>query len=494
MVKLELTLRCTLAICVCVTALLNAGCASLDARSTAQYASDPALRDCATWYEKLDVTVDAANVRDGGEARVAGFPHLRVNRFLASFRNAVNNDSLAATWLAAMLALDRDARNAEISNLPNEALSMLGSSKEELLRQKKRCSNTLANADKANVRAIAARAVVPDDYASAQRILGLYAITRIPFFSGVSGWQEGAQRAFQKPTHSDVKITHYTPPNTVSARPLIAARFANAPRDALGVPQMTSADWHALFDAYAPEVEVEISGDYDNIGALTWDQGSTPFVDRTKPVVYRRLSWTRIAENTHAQLNYSFWFSERPSSGALDLLAGKLDGIIFRVTLDQAGQPLIHDSIHSCGCYHLFFPTVQAKPKPAPESMMEWAFVPQQAPALLPSQRIVLRLQSRSHHLIGLSARAASDGVTYQWRNDQELRALQTANVNTKSVFASDGIIPGTERGERWLFWPMGIASPGSMRQWGRHATAFVGRRHFDDVDLLELRFLFGQQ
>ncbi len=27
------------------------------------------------------------------------------------------------------------------------------------------------------------------------------------------------------------------------------------------------------------------------------------------------------------------------------------------------------------------------------------------------------------------------------------------------------------------------------MRQWGRHATAFVGRRHFDDAYLMEQRF-----
>jgi hypothetical protein len=47
----------------------------------------------------------------------------------------------------------------------------------------------------------------------------------------------------------------------------------------------------------------------------------------------------------------------------------------------------------------------------------------------------------------------------------------------------------GTERAERFLFWPMGIASAGAMRQWGRQATAFVGRRHFDDADLLERRF-----
>jgi len=31
--------------------------------------------------------------------------------------------------------------------------------------------------------------------------------------------------------------------------------------------------------------------------------------------------------------------------------------------------------------------------------------------------------------------------------------------------------------------------TPGAMRQWGRHATAFVGRRHFDDADLIERRF-----
>ena len=37
----------------------------------------------------------------------------------------------------------------------------------------------------------------------------------------------------------------------------------------------------------------------------------------------------------------------------------------------------------------------------------------------------------------------------------------------------------------------MGIQRVGAMRQWGRHATAFVGRRHFDDAELLEKRFEF---
>jgi hypothetical protein len=49
--------------------------------------------------------------------------------------------------------------------------------------------------------------------------------------------------------------------------------------------------------------------------------------------------------------------------------------------------------------------------------------------------------------------------------------------------------VQGSERGERVYFWPMGIREPGAMRIWGRHATAFVGRRHFDDPDLLERYF-----
>jgi len=61
--------------------------------------------------------------------------------------------------------------------------------------------------------------------------------------------------------------------------------------------------------------------------------------------------------------------------------------------------------------------------------------------------------------------------------------------TGTRSLFGPDGIVPGTQRGERFFFWPMGIASAGAMRQWGRHATAFVGRRHFDDAQLLERRF-----
>ena len=64
------------------------------------------------------------------------------------------------------------------------------------------------------------------------------------------------------------------------------------------------------------------------------------------------------------------------------------------------------------------------------------------------------------------------------------------ALILVRSVFDAHGFIAGTDRAEAWLFWPMGIARAGAMRQWGRHATAFVGRRHFDDARLIEHRFM----
>jgi hypothetical protein len=57
------------------------------------------------------------------------------------------------------------------------------------------------------------------------------------------------------------------------------------------------------------------------------------------------------------------------------------------------------------------------------------------------------------------------------------------------SFFGNHGLVAGSERPERFILWPMGIRSPGAMRQWGRHAVAFVGRRHFDDPDLIPSLF-----
>jgi hypothetical protein len=125
-------------------------------------------------------------------------------------------------------------------------------------------------------------------------------------------------------------------------------------------------------------------------------------------------------------------------------------------------------------------------------------------PALKPGQSLVVQVSSGDHQVMGLAASDRSQaGISvigassYGVDSEHALRSLPVVAANAdpprRSLYRPDGLVPGTQRGERWLFWPMGIASAGAMRQWGHHATAFVGQRHFDDPDLLERRFLWGR-
>jgi hypothetical protein len=177
------------------------------------------------------------------------------------------------------------------------------------------------------------------------------------------------------------------------------------------------------------------------------------------------------------------------------MLAGKLDGIVWRVTLSKQGDPLIYDTMHPCGCYHMFFPTQNLVPINAPSKYEEWAFSPGNLPVINEGEQVVITINSRTHYVGNVEV--ASEEIKasvpqireYELRAYDDLRTLQYADNQFRSIFGSDGLIPGTERGERFLFWPMGIDSAGAMRQWGSHATAFLGRRHFDDADLMQKRF-----
>ena len=60
-------------------------------------------------------------------------------------------------------------------------------------------------------------------------------------------------------------------------------------------------------------------------------------------------------------------------------------------------------------------------------------------------------------------------------------------------MFDDQGLVPESYRSERFILWPMGVPSPGAMRQWGKHNTAFVGKRHFDDPELIESLFETSQ-
>jgi hypothetical protein len=231
---------------------------------------------------------------------------------------------------------------------------------------------------------------------------------------------------------------------------------------------------------------------FDRFGVPHWPSRSAvvPQVDTGAPAVYRRDAFTLYRGRLLPQRVYTLWFPERPPRGALDVLAGALDGVIVRITLSPDGRvPLLVDTIHACGCWHLFFPAASLRLRDGAPTREEWAYTPAPLPAWAPGERLVVRIASATHHVTGLGTSTDRAGHAYALHDEQRLRALPLPEGGSRSLYGPDGLVPGTERAERFLFWPMGIASAGAMRQWGHHATAFVGRRHFDDADLIERRF-----
>ncbi len=474
-------------------ALLAGGCATGSSSLAPHLESGSAeVRECAEWYRALDAEVDAAGVRDAQYTRVPGFPHLRVDRTLASLApRAAADEAALRAFGERLVELDVESRRHEILNLP----TLSPDARAQALRRARDCGKRLRAADLASPgarAALLAGARVPDDYSTAQRVFGLYYLTKIPFAAGVTRWEAQSRAAFEREADVAARLVRYSPPPAPAwPREVVAGLLARATFDPLGHPALSPREIERLSSAYAPIVEVDIGGDHDRFGMLRWRRSAgVPEVDATEPVVYVNAAYTRYRGQVLLQFVYTLWFSQRPASGALDLLAGRLDGLVWRVTLAPDGEPLIYDSIHPCGCYHLFIPTPRARPRPAPVPHEEWAFVPQSLPRVGEGERTIVTLASGTHYIARVAVVRGGDSlVRYAMQPYDELRSLPRAGGRHASAFGPDGLIAGTERLERFLFWPMGIASPGAMRQWGRHATAFVGRRHFDDADLLERRF-----
>ena len=103
------------------------------------------------------------------------------------------------------------------------------------------------------------------------------------------------------------------------------------------------------------------------------------------------------------QLAYTVWFSERPKTGWFDLPGGRIDGLTWQVTLDRQGRPWVSDSIH--------------------------AF---------------------DQGGVGSNLRRVDS--RYRLIDEDRLRALRADDGSIRSRYGPDGLVAGTERGERFLF------------------------------------------
>jgi hypothetical protein len=485
-------------------ATMTAGCAALrpvEPPFTAHLKATGEIGECARYFETLDQAVNEAGASDRQARAIPGFPYLRINRFLALFADQkIAGKPAMAAWVDRMLALDRDARKVEIANLPADLRKGLhGPAGETDLQQAvASCGELLRDTDLGtaeNIRLLRARANVAPNYSTVKSVFGLYPLTSLFVRLGIANYHRSIKETYRTELARLPVIGHlvrYVPPD---AGPQVAEARSIVERaavDALGIPVLRSREQERLFLAFAPVWEVDVGGDFDRFGTPYWADSQLPAVNPDRPLVYTLLSHTRYRGKTLLQLNYVVWFAERPLQGMIDLFGGRLDGLIWRVTLDRHGVPLIYDSIHNCGCYHMFFPRPELAAKPPQSVFSEPLLAPQPSSALSENHRLVIRVASRTHYIDRIyidQEKFAEQTVAYNFADYDALRSLPTGGSGHRSLFGPDAIVPGTERGERWLLWPTGVPSPGAMRQWGNHATAFFGRRHFDDPDLLERLF-----
>ncbi len=433
----------------------------LTSAATAAAVSDG---DCRGWLEDQHQRLQSLGITDPGTTAIPGYPHLRTNRWLAMLQSEVVSDGDASQWLAmaGQVALDSwrvRLRRADGDQAEQERLET--------------CINRQV--------ALSAFPGVPqvtvdDNYATSLRVLGLYPLTRLLAMPSINGYRrEMAARflAARPKAHH-----HYLPPAFPGAPPPPTELSVNY----LEVPLPGKAARNALLAQYAPVITSGSDNPWDQPGRVLMETDG-PRVDPGQPTAYQWIGWTRFRGHNLLQLNYQFWFTRRPAQGRMDLYAGHLDSLIWRVTLKPDGNVLFYDSIHGCGCYHKVYPVAKGlKAADLPDAPV---FYPRLA-ANARDTRVALHLDPDTHYVVGIS-RFEPDRNTpttsYRTTSADSLLALPTPR-GYQSLYDERGLVPSSRRRERLLLWPLGVPSAGAMRQPGTHATAFIGRRHFDDPAL----------
>ena len=464
------------------------GCALAPLDLTTVDKPAPAYGACFAQFEHSDEVIKNAGVRDAQNPSVRGFPYLRTSRFLASFRDELTTEKKRSAGINQLAELDVAGWKIEVRNLSPEQRPP-----ETDVQALDRCRTLLVDIaleDPIAFDQIRKHSVVADSYQIWARTLGLYPLTSLFVLRGVDRLQTDEGRYFKdtapRTNHAEKHIAYGL--TTYEAEDGHLNTVQQTTRDALDIPRFESDILSKLFVRHSPVWSVASLSPDDRIGSVAYSPNGITVSTET-PSVYTHLTYTKFNGDVLAQLNYTIWFPARPQEGAIDILSGTLDGITWRVTLDTSGRMLFADAMHNCGCYYMAFPTDAMRPRDPPRVFEEPLWIPQ---SLSPSgnAQVVIHISKIAHYIrkIEFSNELAIDKqllpVAYS-----ELRSLPIAPGMYKSMFEPNGLIKGSERAERWLLWPMGIASAGAMRQVGHHAIAFIGRRHFDDPDLLDRYF-----
>ncbi len=485
--------------------VLLAGCASLSPEGIQRKLNRPS--ECQEFLEALDGKVIDAGARDASSFPIPGFPYLRTNRFLAAVKERLKDEGERDQWLRWMQALDLQAREIEIENLPAEMVLPISADRgmktgrQGLLDLAKSCSEKLLNHDRARpafLETLSPLVQVPDEYSSFMRVMGLYPLTLVPVAMVTDVSRKKIRSWYELPLEAlplDGKIRAYAPKENISLQEAeLRETMEQSKKNPLGIPLPQGSAAERLLWFFAPTLLQDVAALYDQPGALGW-RGGRAEVDGTKPTVYYYFSHAFLKGEPILQINYAVWYSDRMGPRPPAMEKGHLDGLTIRVSLDGQGQRFMVDIMNNCGCYHLFAPEKGRVEQILSQPWQFEAFVPQGLPALPSGKRLGLRVSSGWHQVQRLiSLEGMPDAVPYDLVPYEVLETLAHEDGRRESIFDATGIAKGTERVERLVLFSMGIPDIGSMRQRGHHAIELIGQAYFDDPLLFDQNFRFKQQ
>ncbi len=341
----------------------------------------------------------------------------------------------------------------------------------------------------------------PHDYRITRRIFGLYPQFALPpIGTAVTHCRRKVSNRYKTPLAQLIpegRFERYAaaPRLCDTDAPATANVLAAASKNSFRIPRLSQEQMALLAYRFAPVLEPDVTGNYDIPGAAHWQNGRVA-IDSDRPTLYYYGSHTILRGAPMLQLNYVLWYTKRPRWPLSDIDAGRIHGLTLRLTLDEAGRPIMVDAIHNCGCDHFFFSSPKVFKAPRRERLREDAFVPQWLPPLRSDDRLTVRIETKRHWVERLyrDSPAESAKKPYALVPYEVLEALPRGSGKTESMFTPDGVVKGrTERMDRFFLFSVGIPAIGSMRQRGHHPTALIGRRTFDDPRLFE-KFFFLQE
>lgn len=426
---------------------------------------DPSERiaGCRARIEALDRRIEQAGVRDAGYQRLPGFPYLRADRLIASFVSEVDDLERFGELVWQLRDNDIYAREIELLNLgvptPERA---------SLLNDVRFCGGWLSRLEliePANreqlLRILQATAAAADPPGARQTQLERVRRMQQVFSRPLPAQAEGVQVTWWS-VHADFPVDTELPD-----RGLGVAR-----RDMLGRMGFTEDQWRALAARYAPVFMVENVTDDDVPGAVRLTKRGAA-VDRKTPALYYQPGYARLGTRSLLQFSYFLWFDNSAEH--------RLCGLIWRVTLDADGRPLIYDSISASGFDQLWFPTAGFGRVPVDPTE---ALVPQ--PDI--PEEFAVRLSAVRHEverLVPLKD-APAQMRKLELRSYEELLTLPAGANRTRSLFDEQGFVAPREDSAA----DPSTTGAGPARQWGHHPTSPTARHYFDDPRLIERLFV----